>query len=402
VTAWSLPLVFNVEAVASPSVAEGRFEPAQEARILPGEMRGVEGAVAFLVPWGSQAAGRLLAAALRQDLRASTSDKPFAQNGTRFPSGTLIFKARENPPDLADRLAKLARETGADVYGTASGWVDEGVNFGSRQVFPVRKPAILMAWDAPSTPGSAGAARFVLERQFGYPVTVARTAQLTSAELGRFNVLVLSSGSGHAQLLGDSGIARLKTWVETGGTVVAIGEAVNFLADKKVGLLAIAQEEAFREPDPAKKAEKPEERTPGTVIANDASYAKAIQAEREPPDSAPGALVRARILGDHWLTAGMGDSVIAMMQGRSIYTPLKIDKGVNAAYFEAPEKLLAAGYLWAENRKQLAYKPLVVVQPVGRGFAIGFTADPNFRAIMDGLNVLLLNAVFRGPAHARP
>jgi hypothetical protein len=32
---------------------------------------------------------------------------------------------------------------------------------------------------------------------------------------------------------------------------------------------------------------------------------------------------------------------------------------------------------------------------------VGFTEDPNFRAFSDGMNVLFLNAVFRGPAHAR-
>ena len=62
---------------------------------------------------------------------------------------------------------------------------------------------------------------------------------------------------------------------------------------------------------------------------------------------------------------------------------------------------MASGHLWSENRKQLAYKPLVVTQNVGRGVVVGFTHDPNFRAMQDGMNVLFLNAVFRGPAHAR-
>ena len=48
-----------------------------------------------------------------------------------------------------------------------------------------------------------------------------------------------------------------------------------------------------------------------------------------------------------------------------------------------------------------AYKPLVMVQREGRGHVIGFTQDPNFRGYMDGLNVLFLNAVFRGVAHSR-
>ena len=57
--------------------------------------------------------------------------------------------------------------------------------------------------------------------------------------------------------------------------------------------------------------------------------------------------------------------------------------------------------MWSENKKQLAWKPLAIVQRDGRGHIIGFTADPNYRAYMDGLNVLFLNAVFGGPAHSR-
>ena len=59
-------------------------------------------------------------------------------------------------------------------------------------------------------------------------------------------------------------------------------------------------------------------------------------------------------------------------------------------------------FLWEENRKQMAYKPLTMVEPQGRGLVIGFVADPNYRAYMDGLNTIFLNAVFRGPARARP
>ena len=121
----------------------------------------------------------------------------------------------------------------------------------------------------------------------------------------------------------------------------------------------------------------------------------------ELPDSVPGAIARAQVRPDYWLTAGLGDSVYTMVEGRAIYAPMKADKGINAVYYEAADKLVASGYLWAENKKQLAFKPLVVSATSGRGVVIGFTQDPNFRAIEDGLNLLFLNAVFRGPAHAR-
>ena len=77
------------------------------------------------------------------------------------------------------------------------------------------------------------------------------------------------------------------------------------------------------------------------------------------------------------------------------------DKGINAVYYDAADRLVASGYLWAENRKQLAFKPLVVSGTSGRGIVVGFTQDPTFRGIEDGMNMLLLNAIFRGPAHAR-
>jgi hypothetical protein len=439
VTAWSLPLLFNVEAVASGAVAQGSFETAKPARVLPGEVHGPNATVAYVAPWGSEAAGRLLAAALRQDLKVHSSDKPFTQNGTKFPAGSLIFKVSGNPADLGERLARLARETGAEVYGTSSGWVDDGVNFGSRYVLPVRKPVIAMAWDTPASSASAGATRFVLERQYGYPVTPVRTAQLASGDLSKFQVLILPEGGNYAGILGETGIQRVKEWVQAGGTIVALGSAVNFLADSRVGLLDISQENALREPEerrpttsegpttagrgaaggaaagaaagaaPAAAADGAGggrgggggPRVAGTAISTEADFEKATRATTELPDSAPGAIVRARTRPDFWLTNGAAETVNAMVEGRAIYTPIKADKGINAAYFEAADKLLASGYLWSENRKQMGYKPLVVTGTSGRGVVVGFTEDPNFRAMLDGMNVLFLNAVFRGPAHAR-
>ena len=73
----------------------------------------------------------------------------------------------------------------------------------------------------------------------------------------------------------------------------------------------------------------------------------------------------------------MSAKVNAMVPGRAVFTPLKIDKGTNAAVMPGQQDELASGYLWEENRKLLAHKPLVVIQREGWGWVIGFTADPN-------------------------
>jgi hypothetical protein len=143
------------------------------------------------------------------------------------------------------------------------------------------------------------------------------------------------------------------------------------------------------------------QRVPGKLIATPEEFHKAIEAPTELPDSLHGVLIRAKVDPEHWVSAGVPDTVYVLASGRAIFTPIKLDKGFNAAYFAGPDQLLASGYIWDQNRKQLAYKPFVVVQKNGRGSVIGFTEDPNFRGYMDGLNLLFLNAVFRGPAHDR-
>ncbi|MGC8792122.1 MAG: M14 family metallopeptidase [Bryobacteraceae bacterium] len=414
VTAWSLPLAYNVEAVAAAQQSQGKFENTNPQRVPPGSLENPKAQVAFLVPWGTQAAARLLAAALREGLNILSSDKPFTLNGRRYPAGTLIIKVKDNPGGLAETLARLARQTGADVYGTDSSWVEEGVNFGSRHVIRMRPPAIAMAWDRPVSSLSAGWTRFVLERQYGYPVTVVRTQALATADLSRFHVLILPDqgfGDGYAQVLGTNGVRRLRDWVSSGGTLIGISGAVGFLADARTGLLAVTQEYLARPGEPSRRAEAPkpeaakpeaaETRASGKLLVTEEDYLKEIQPERELPDPSLGVMVRARLDPDHWITAGLGETVVALVGGRAIYSPIKLDKGVNAAVFLGPDQLLAGGYLWEENRKQLAYKPLLVVAREGRGYVIGFTADPNFRAAMDGLNVLFLNAVFRTPPRTR-
>jgi len=404
VTAWSLPLAFNVEAVAAAEASQGRFEDVRPPRIPPGRVSGRAG-VAYLAPWGTAAAGRLLAAALRQDLNVLSIDKPFTQDGRKYPAGTLIFKVKDNRADLPETLEKLARSTGADLQATDSGWVDEGANFGSRYSFRLLKPSVALAWDRPTSSASAGSARFVLEREFLYPVSAVRASSLATTDLSRFQVLILpdAMGEGYAQVLGARGFERLRNWVSAGGTLIGIGGAVSYLADPKLKLLAVQQEEIPREPTPKKPevAEAKEGRVPGKLLTSEQEYQKAIQADTELPDRTLGVMLRARLDPDHWLTAGLGETVNAVVSGRAIFTPVKLDKGVNAALFLGPDRLLASGYLWEENRKQLAYKPLVILGREGRGLIVGFAADPNFRAYLDGMSLLFVNAVLRGPAHTR-
>ncbi|HUR33287.1 MAG TPA: M14 family zinc carboxypeptidase [Vicinamibacterales bacterium] len=441
ITAWSLPLLFNVDAIPLAEEVRGDFIAVQPRPIGAGRVTGGKATVAYLVPWGTQAAGRFLTTALRLNLRVWSADEAFTVPGRTFPAGTLIVKVNDNDGAVHNQVSRLAETSGADVVAANSGWTEEGPNFGSNFVQLMRKPEIAIAWDTPSSAASAGAARFVLERQFGYPTTPVRVSSLGSADLGRFTVLVLpdvGAGDGapgsYATALGAGGIENIKRFVAQGGVVVGISGALALLTDTRAGLLSSSAEgKALGVAEPAgggaasggsagsgggtggaAAAGAPgsgsaaasggaSAATPprGKILATEADLAKAILPASERPDQVPGAIVRGLVNQEFWATVGVPPDVYGMYTGRGIYTPLTTDKGTNAVTFAGPDQVLASGYMWEENRRQLAYKPLMMVATEGRGIVVGFTVDPNFRAYVDGMNLLFLNAVFRGAAHAR-
>ncbi len=419
VTAWSLPLMMNVDTVACARAIGVDTRPASADLQQPGAISGGQAKVAYLIPWGQVTAVRFLALALRQEIRLKSTDLTFTHQGTRYPSGTLIIDVADNEPSLHAAVSTLAASSGASVVAVNDSWVSDGPNFGSGNVVRHNLPKVAMAWDSPTSPTSAGNMRFVIEQQFGFPIVPIRTRHLSRVDLHDFDVLILPEessfgGSGYAAVLGKPGIASLKQWVEKGGVLIAIGTATRFIADANVDLISIRRENAAIEADDSKGKGKPDAGKPGkdddnkeatvagTFLTSAEELASAIAAEKKAPDQMGGVLAYADVDPDHWMAAGVAETLNVLVEGSDIYTPIRLDSGVNVARFRADDELLASGYIWDENRRQLAYKPFAVVQSQGRGQVIAFTQNPNKRAYLDGLNVIFANAIFRGAAHARP
>ena len=406
VTAWSLPLMMNVETHTCNRVPSGDFELIGTDLVQPGSISGGQASVAYLVPWGSAPAVRFLAGALRAGLSVKSNDKAFTNIEAEYPAGTLILDVTDNPPDIHIIVESLAAQTGANVVSVNDSWVTDGPSFGSANVVRFNIPKIAMAWDRPTVSYSAGNTRFVIERQFDFPVTPIRVNQLRTADLSRYQVLILplTSGTGYKAALGESGIDNLKGWVERGGVLISLGNATRFLADPDVDLIAIRREKAVVEVEEDEKGDEDSEEATvdGQYLTELEEYEEQIVPLDDDPDAVAGVLVRADVDQEHWLTAGVAPVVNVLVRGTDVYTPIRLNDGFNVARFQGPNDLLASGYIWEENRRQLAYKPFLVSQSQGVGQVIAFTQDPTVRAYMDGLNVMLMNAIFRGAAHARP
>ncbi len=409
VTAWSLPLMMNVEADSCGRAVSGSFEPAGEALVIPGTLSAGADPVAFLVPWGEASAVRLLAHAHRHGLTVKSTDKAFTHEGTRYPSGTLIFDSADNSSDLAAILRELAETTGARVTGVSSTWVTDGPNFGSGNAVRMNAPKVAIAWDEPTSQYSAGNTRFVIERQFDYPVTAIRTKHLKNADLSRYQVLILPEAyGGYMATLGEDGAANLGDWVDRGGVLITVGNATRFAADPSIDLVSIRREDAVVAEEVAESApeagdeEDPKATVAGSYLESAEDFETATTPLETNLDSIGGVLLKAVVDEDHWLGAGVKSSINVLARGPDVYTPARLDEAVNVARFADADNVLASGYLWDENRRQLAYKPFAVAEESGDGYVVAFTQDPNVRAYLDGLNVIFMNAIFRGSAHARP
>jgi hypothetical protein len=407
VTAWSLPLMMNVQTDVCGRIPSGDFELVGTDLVQPGIVTGGRASVSYLVPWGSAPAVKFLARALREGLAVKSNDKAFTNIGNEYPAGTLILDIIDNPSSVHDTVYRLASQTGANVVAVSDSWVTDGPSFGSANVVRHNEPKVAMAWDVPTASYSAGNTRFVIERQFDFPITAIRVDNLRSANLNRYQVLILPimNGAGYKSVLGESGIENLKTWVRQGGVIISLGNATRFLADPDVNLLSIRRERAVLQEEVAETEnadETEESAVEGQYLTSLDQYEAQTHALENYPDAVAGVLVRADVDQEHWLSAGVAPVLNVLVRGSDVYTPVRLSDGFNVARFQGPDDLLASGYIWEENRKQLAYKPFVVSESYGAGEVIAFTQDPTVRAYLDGLNVMLMNAIFRGAAHARP
>jgi len=399
VTGWSLPLMFNVDTDScnkSVKVASRRVNSDDK---LPGSLQPIDNTVAYVVPWGDMAAGRFLTSALKHGLTIKSADKAFQlDNKKSYPAGTLIIERRTNSENLSDLVTQITEQSGAQVEAVNSSWVINGPSFGSGNTVTMTAPKIAMAWDNPVSSLSAGNTRYVIERQFNYPVTAIRTNHLARANLNDYQVLILPSGR-YQGVLGKGGAENLKKWVKQGGVLITIGNATRYAANKDVGLLDMKRELAFSEKD-SKKEDKKKSTTKGVLYDKKQDLLDSSVSIENAPDFVAGVLANIEVDQEHWLTAGLNKNQIGLVYGSDIYAPIKLDSGDNVAWFAAADKVLASGYLWEENKKQLAYKPYLVVQPSGNGMVVSFTQEPTTRAYLDGLNVMLMNSIFRASAHA--
>ena len=384
ISAWSLPLAYNLDAYWSSDEAG---KNAQRISAVPQSTPAFPAAsFAYLLNYDSNQIIRAAADLARKNIRVFFTTKPFTLNQRRYNSGTLIIKVADNPSDLATRLQEVSKDTGVTFEGTNTAWTEEGPDLGSNDIPFLKQPKVAVVTQIPTDPTSYGAIAYLFDQRYNFPFTALPTTSLMSVKLSDYNVLILPDAGGSSSynaLIGDDGVKVLKDWVEQGGTLISVSGAATFLADQGE-LTDVKRIKRFKkdsaEPAEEKKDEKEES-----------------QDETEKPDLIPGAIGRAILNTKHFLSFGYRSDVIPVfLYSTNVF---EAPKGVKpVAAYPTADRIKVSGLIWDTSLKRLENKVYAMEESVGDGHVILFAEEPTFRAYWEGLEKLFFNGVLFGPS----
>jgi hypothetical protein len=369
-TSWSLPLAMNVETYVTTAPITATVQP-----YAPTAVPAVRPAsYGYLIDGNDPYIYRLAGRMLRSKVKFSVSDDVVSVGERTYGRGTIVILKGNNAPDLDATLDRLARETGTEVVPVESGWTGT-TSFGSEKIHFVKPPRIALVGGPGIGSGSYGMLWHTLDVDTPIPHSRLAVESLRNVDLSHYDVIVLPDGDYEGRF--GKNAEKLKSWLNVGGTLVAIKGANKFLRDKDVEISKIKPWEAPKKKD--------DDKTPAEERYNELRV--------------PGATFRTSINERTYLTFGVPHSPFVLIEGSSVLLP--VSHPVDNVVTIAKDKPLAAGVAWNDSIERLRGSAYLVSEPYGRGQVITFADDPIFRLFWRGTLPLFMNAVLYSPSFPR-
>ncbi len=371
ITAWSLPYAYGLETVASTTLvpADGTSE------IINISNTPMPTAAGYICEWNSLKDAEFLSALLQKDIKVRFSEKELKFGGKNFGRGSLIITRSDNKKNekFDKTVTEIANEMGRQLYASPTSFGDELTDFGSQYVHLVTDRRVAMLQGEGTSSVSYGALWHFFERQLKYPITSINTDDIADIQWTDYDVLILPDGY-YKSIINDDNFKLLEEWVEKGGKIVAIGNAVSIFENKEGFDLTSNID---------KKAEK-EKDTLGNMIP----YA---QRELEgTKDFITGSIYKIKLDNTHPLAFGYGETYYSLKLGSDSYKFL--NEGYNVGYITEPESV--SGFS-GENAKSALKNSIVFAEAEkGRGSVVYMVDDVSFRSFWQNGKLFLANAVF--------
>ena len=267
-------------------------------------------------------------------------------------------------------MQELAEKDGVDIYSLSGGLAENGPDLGSANMRPLARPSVAAIMGDNVENNDVGEVWHLLDQRYEMPLTMLDFDRLSSANLQRYNTLVLVSGS--YSNMSSTALENLKTWLRQGNTLIAIGSANNWLKANN-----LASDLTLKTP--------PKEDSTRILPYADKDKLSGAQI-------LAGSIFEGQLDTTHPLAYGFKNQKISVFRDNTIFV-----KKPNSPY-QSPllysKNPLLSGYVSKQNLAQIKESAGIVVSFYGQGRVISMIDNPNFRAFWYGTNKLFANALF--------
>lgn len=375
ITAWAIPYVYGIDAVASKSAVPYSHYPTVTdslPAILPA-------AYAYAIPWTGTRAAAVLGALLQKGIKVRYAQEPFTIQQQPFQRGTLLITKAGNrhfESEIIALLTRLSEENNVAIHSLFTGYSDKGFDIGSEKMKLIGRTNVTLLTGNKVGSIQAGEIWHYFEQDLQYPINLVNTEDLMSMKWDQMDVLIIPENSTTLFSNKQTG-GRLKEWVQNGGRLIAIENAVSQLAEAGWGI--------------KEKKDSKED----ADSANTDPYKKLMKfGDKEKEDiknGITGAIFKVNLDNTHPLAFGFPEYYFTLKQHTRNYSFLDND-GWNVGVLKSNNYVAGfAGYMIKPNLKDGLE---IGVQPIGKGEVVYLSDDPMFRSFWENGKLLLSNAVF--------
>ncbi len=230
ITAWSLPYAYGLDAVASSKLVQANAAAPQKNI----QNTAAPAGAGYIVKWNSMQDASFLADLLKKDVKVRFTETPFQTNGQKFSRGSLVITKSDNLDldDFDQKVLEIANKHERQLVNAPTGFSSGGPDFGSADVKIINKPNIAVLRGNEVSSLNFGEVWYFFEKDLNYQITPVDTDYFNRVNLSNFDVLVMPSGY-YSSFLDDETLKKITSWVEEGGKLIAIGNAVDSFAGRK-------------------------------------------------------------------------------------------------------------------------------------------------------------------------
>lgn len=368
ITAWSLPYVYGLPAVAS---------QAKISNLNPYQLETISNSMGsnfgYAVKWDGFSSAKLLAALLRHKITVKVSDQSFKIGSDEFPKGSLLVMKNGNKQANVEKILKEeADRLQVRMYAIQSGIVEGGKDLGSSDVKTIKAPKVMMMAGEGLRATNVGEVWHFFDQQLQYPIILINPTDFARVDWDEIDVFIMANGN--YSFLKDKGQSEeFASWIRKGGKVIALESAVSQLAAQPWSELKTVKQDtaAKAKPNPLKK------------------YGDRERGAMENYTS--GAIFKLTFDNSHPLMFGIKD-YFTLKQDDNLFQYFEQGKGWNVGYITENSKM--SGFVGHNLNKKLKNGMVFATQNLGRGSVIYLTDNVLFRNFWESGKLIMANATF--------